>query len=111
MFSFDASDDEYSSTGEEATERTSLLPPSGIGTGENREAKESYTNEVRSSRRDSRSRKSRDSHRPSRRESERWDDAALGNRRPSQRETERRDNTQQDNQGGMTFMMIHIMIQ
>lgn len=82
MFSYDdSSDDEASSTGmgEEATERTSLLPPSGIGTGENREAKELYTNESgrsRDSRRENRSRRSRDNRRSPRRETE-WRDNAV----------------------------------
>ena len=107
--SFDETDDEASSRGEEATERTSLLPPSGISTGERREVRDSYTNEPRSRdgrSRDSRSRKSRGSRRPSRRETERWDNTTIGRARgnegfhdqydfPNANETERWDNTAQ----------------
>lgn len=104
LFSYDESDDASSMGGEEANERTSLLPPSGISTGEHREVRESYTSESRGRERSSRS--SRGGRRPSRRETERWDNTAAGRERrhdlyydqygyPGADETERWDNTGQ----------------
>ena len=82
------SDDEASSTEEEANERTSLLPPSGISTHEHGDTKHSYMNESQS--RDRGSRKSRGSHRPSRRETERWDNTKKGRGRKEERRQSRR---------------------
>lgn len=74
--SFDDSDDEDSSMGEdEANERTSLLPPSGISTGEYREVKESRG---RSSRHNNKGERTR---RPSRRETQRWDNTSKARER------------------------------